>query len=439
MKFYFRDEELKELEILRKQSTQGSKMAVLTGRRRVGKTSLAIEFTKNKRFVYLFVARKSELMLCQGFIEEIKKKLDIVIHGKIETFKEIFSVLMEHAQNQHFTLIIDEFQEFYNINSSVYSDVQNIWDLEKNNTKMNLIFIGSIYSMMHKIFEGANEPLFGRADRVFKLKPFTISQLKIILADYNVRDVESLFEFYVITGGTPKYLDILLSNQCTTFNKVLDFMLKENSPFLDEGKNQIIEDFGSQHAIYFSILELIARGKTSASEIEPLIQKNVSSYLDKLEKDYNLISKFKPINAKPNSKLQKYHIVDNFLKFWFRFIYKNREAIELRNFQYIKTVIQQGFDTYSGKILEKFFYELLAATGKYNRQGSYWERGFANEIDIVAVNDLEKIIVLVEVKKNKNKINLALLAHRAENLLSQYKGYTVQYLGLGLENAAEYL
>jgi len=131
MKFYFRDEPLSELNTLREQSEITSRMAVLLGRRRIGKTFLSIEFVKDSLFVYLFIAKKSEPLLCENFVEEIKDKLNIPIHGKIESFKEIFKLLLDYSKTNKLTLIVDEFQEFMNINPSVYSDIQGLWDITK--------------------------------------------------------------------------------------------------------------------------------------------------------------------------------------------------------------------------------------------------------------------------------------------------------------------
>ena len=228
MRFRFRDSELDELGLLYEQSEEVSRMAVLLGRRRVGKTSLALEFTKDKPFVYLFVAKKSEALLCESFVAEIKNKLGIAIHGKVESFKEIFAILLEHAKTNRFVLIVDEFQEFLKINPSVYSDTQELWDVNKNDTHMNVIFIGSVFSMMRKIFENEKEPLFGRADRMIELRPFTLSQTQQVLRDHGIEDLERLFLFYAITGCVPKYLDLLLTNKCHDLNTMLDFMLKDN-------------------------------------------------------------------------------------------------------------------------------------------------------------------------------------------------------------------
>ena len=261
MEFYFRNKQLNDLEVLGQQSEKSSRMSVLIGRRRVGKTSLALEFVKGKRFLYLFVAKKSEALLCQGFVEEIERKLGVSIHGRIDRFIDIFAFLMDYAKENQVTVIVDEFQRFYSINPSVYSEIQGLWDLKKNDSKMHVMFIGSIYSMMSRIFEDEKEPLFGRADRIIRLRPFSILEMKAILADYGITDLDRLFVFYVITGCMPKYLDILLTNGCDTLPKILDYMLQEDSPFIHEGKQQLVEEFGKDYTMYFSILELISRGK----------------------------------------------------------------------------------------------------------------------------------------------------------------------------------
>ncbi len=101
--------------------------------------------------VYLFVSRKNEAALCAEFNQIIAKSLDTFVPQEINRFSSIFQYLMELAVNRQFNLVIDEFQEFYNINESVYSDMQNIWDMYRKRTKMNLIVSGSV-----------KEPLFGK-------------------------------------------------------------------------------------------------------------------------------------------------------------------------------------------------------------------------------------------------------------------------------------
>lgn len=103
---------------------------------------------------------------------------------------------------------------------------------------------------------------------------------------------------------------------------MLHQIVKADSVFLTEGKAILIEEFGKDYGIYFSILSAIARGKTSRSEIENNIGKEIGGYLTKLEADYEIITKKQPLFAKSSTKNVRYSISDNFFTFWFRFIYK---------------------------------------------------------------------------------------------------------------------
>lgn len=440
MKFYDRDQELTELTKLFGQAQNTARMAVLTGRRRVGKTLLSLEFVLNQKHLYFFVTKKSEALLCEEYITEIKRLFpEIPVIGEIRTFKDIFQLLLQIVQKESFILLVDEFQEFYNINPSIYSEIQKLWDLNKNHCRLNVIFIGSVYSLMYKIFQNSQEPLFNRADRIFSIGPFSIKTIHSILHDYRIKDAKVLFDYYVLTGGMPKYIDLFVENKVFAFDEILDFMIGVSSPLINEGKNLLIEEFGKEYGTYFSILELISVGKTARSEMESILQFNVGGFLDRLEKDYAIIAKYKPINAKPNSRFQKYRIIDNFLNFWFRFIYRNRSAMETGNFDYIKDVIKRDYTTYAGTILERFYHDLFAQTNRYNRIGSYWEKGNQNEIDLVAVNDMKKEIVVADVKMNKEKTDLEMLKQRAKRIIADYPRYKFQWLGLGLRDVENFL
>jgi len=439
MEFYDRKQELALLEQLRQQTDSAARMTVLTGRRRVGKTKLALEFAKSHKYLYLFITKKPEQLLCEDFLVETKNIFTLPIIGDIRSFKDIFALLLEISKKEPFTLIIDEFQEFYTINPAVYSEIQHLWDIHKDSSQLNLICIGSVFSLMRKIFENSKEPLFGRADRTINLQPFSIQAIHQILADRGIHDYRTLFDWYVLTGGMPKYIDILISNGSTSTDEAIDFMASEYSPFLLEGKNLLIEEFGKEYGVYFSILELISRGKTGRGEIESIMERKIGGYLGRLENDYNLIGRQRPITAKPGSRLLKYELQDNFLRFWFRFIRRNWSAVEAGNFAYIRQAIRRDYQTYCGRLLEKFFQALFAATGRFNRIGSYWEKKNLNEIDLVAINDLEKKIVMAEIKLNKERINLPALRKKSEKLVTAYSEYSPEWLALGIDDIPVWL
>ena len=433
MKFYNRETELANLKKIRERSLNSAKMTIIVGRRRIGKTKLIKEAYKER--VYIFVSKKNEALLCDEFIDIIQHALNIKILGEFKHFSKLFEYLMELSKTTAFTLVIDEFQEFLQVNPTLYADMQNIWDSNKDTSKMNLILSGSIYSLMKKIFEDKKEPLFGRANNKIHLKPFTVITLKEILQEhYPSYTNEDLLSFYIFTGGVAKYVELFVDNDAFTFAKQLDLLFEENSLFIEEGKNLLIEEFGKEYTTYFSILSLIASSKTSRSEIESILGKNVGGYLDRLENEYTIIKKVKPMFAKEGSRTLKYEIIDNFFHFWFRFIYKNRSAIEIENYNYVKSIVKRDFSTYSGRFLEKYFIEKLKASENYSNIGTYWEKSNQNEIDIVAINDNKKTILIVEVKLNAKKINLELLREKATKLVYKKKSYSIEYTGYSLDD-----
>ncbi len=434
MKFYDRQKEVSLLSKIEEQAQRASQMTFMVGRRRIGKTRLLLEAYKNSKYIYLFVAKKNEALLCEEFVEEIKQSLNISIYGEFKTFKQLFGYLMELSKTEHFTLIIDEFQEFDNINPSIFSDMQNIWDSNKEESKINLIMSGSIYSMMKRIFEGAKEPLFGRATNRIHLKAFDIDTIKEIVSDFHPTYTnEDLLAFYMITGGVAKYIELLVMANAFSLNSIIDAVFDENSLFLSEGKNILIEEFGKDYGNYFSILSLIASGKTSRVEIESIMEMQTGGFLDRLETEFGLIRKVRPILSKPNSRTVKYIIEDNFLNFWFRFIYKYRSAVEASNLDYLKQIVMRDYNMYSGLILEKYFTEKIKLEKKYNTIGNYWERNNQNEIDIVAINDLEQEVLIAEVKRNYDKISFETLEEKAAKLKSKLKNYSFQYKGFSLK------
>lgn len=435
MKFYNREKELARLAKIEKQAEKSAQMTFMVGRRRIGKTRLLINAYKYSICLYFFVAKKSESLLCEEFVEEVKNKLNIPIFGSITTFKDLFSLLMNLSKERHFTLIIDEFQEFDSVNSSIYSDMQNIWDSNKQDSKINLIMCGSVYSMMKRIFEGSKEPLFGRATNRIHLKAFDIDTIKEILSDYSPNySNDDLLAFYMITGGVAKYIELLVQAEAFTIDDIMDAVFEDNSLFLSEGKNVLIEEFGKDYGNYFSILSLIASGKTSRVEIESIMNIQTGGFLTRLEDEYGLISKVRPILSKPNSRTVKYFIEDNFLNFWFRFIFKYISSIEAGNLMYIRDIVMRDYTVYSGRILEKYFTQMIKLQMKYNIIGNYWERNNQNVIDIVAINEVEKVALIAEVKRNPQKISLNELEIKASKIKTMLKGYKFIFKSYSLDD-----
>ncbi len=420
MRFYNRTKELAELRRIQNLSfADHSRLTVVTGRRRIGKTSLVMRAVEGQPTVYLFVGRKSEATLCTEYVAQIRQALDIYVPKEIKTFRSLFQFLMEQSVRLSFNLIVDEFQEFYNINPSVYSDIQDIWDRYRLRTRMNLIVSGSVYSLMQRIFLGAKEPLFGRADNIIRLSAFDTATLKEIMHDHRPAYTnDDLLAFYCFTGGIPKYVELMCDNTQLDMESMVDFMVRDNSPFSDEGRNMLVEEFGKNYATYFSILSCISGGINTQSSIEAALgEKSIGGHLKNLIEEYHLVKRQRPILAKEGGQRIRYTIMDHFTRFWFNYFDRHRSLVEIKNFEALRNIIKADYPTYSGKMLEEYFKQQFMESQQYRDIGSWWEtKGEANEIDIVALRLEKNRALAVEVKRQRKNFKPELLEAKAAHL-----------------------
>ena len=420
MRFYNRTSEIAEIQRIKKLSfNEHSRMTVITGRRRIGKTSLIMKSVENEPTVYLFVSRKTEAALCNEYIHQIANTLNVFVPNEIKSFRNLFQYLMEIGTQKSFHLVIDEFQDFFNINEAVFSDIQNIWDQYRRRTKVNLILSGSVYSLMHKIFQNSEEPLFGRADNIIKLSPFDTDTLKTIIGDYNADfQNDDLLALYCFTGGIPKYLEIICDGCELKVEPMIEFIVRENSPFTDEGKNLLIEEFGKNYGTYFSILNAISGGINTQPEIMAALgDKSIGGQIKRLIEDYNVLKRLRPMGEKEGTQRVRYEITDNFLQFWFNYFDRHRTMIEIKNFVGLQNIIKTDYTTFSGKILERYFRTKLAESGLYREIGSWWEvKGYRNEIDIVAISLEKKKALAIEVKRQKDRFHPTMFAEKVKRL-----------------------
>lgn len=438
MRFYDREQEIAFLRKERVAAETVARFTVVTGRRRIGKTTLITTAYKDSPFVYFFVARKAEADLCEVYLEEISEKLGIPTLGSSRHFSDIFRYLMQLSQTRSFTLMIDEFQDFYRVNKAVFSEMQNIWDAYEKTSHINLIVCGSIYSMMQKIFKDKKEPLYGRNTGELRVKPFRPSVLKQIMADAKPGySHEDLLALYTFTGGVAKYVNQLVDAGALDRDAMIKHIVNANSTFLTEGKNNLIEEFGKDYGVYFSILSCIARGKNTRNEIENVIGKEVSGYMTNLEKDYELIAKRQPLFEKSTTKNVRYEMGDVFYSFWFRFIFKYGYILEIENYAKLQEIIGRDYNTFSGLMLERYFHSVAIESGEFTRIGRWWDRRGENEIDMIAEDELADSVTFYEIKRQKEEISLGVLRQKAEVFLQathEFRGYDISYKGLSMED-----
>ncbi len=443
MKFYDRIDEVAELQRLMKQSFDNhSRLTVVTGRRRIGKTSLIKKALDGTLTVYLFVSRDNESVLVRRYAEEIRRVLDVFIPDEISTFRNLFIILMQAGRTQKYSLVIDEFQEFYYVNRAIYCHIQDVWDTYRLETNVNFIVSGSAYRMMNKIFEEEHEPLFGRRDALLKLTPFRIETIKEILHDFKPDFTnEDLLALYTYTGGVPKYIELFMDDGITDKDSMISYMIRDNSLFVSEGKSILVEEFGKDYGTYFSILGCIANGTNTQSDIESALGgTSIGGYLKRLMEDYALISKVRPFGTSEGTKSVRYEIADIFLRFWFKYIHRNTSIIEISNWKLMRKIITDDYTTHTGDILERYFRQKMIESMDYRAIGSWWDpknKDNQCEIDIIAISSDDKVMEIYEVKRNPEKYREKAFKEKIDHLLSKHrelKRYTLVYGNLSMDD-----
>ncbi len=432
MKFYNREEQLATLQQMRTLSYESySRLTVVTGRRRIGKTTLIKEAFKDEPYVYLFVGKKSEAVLCKEFCEEFQAKTGVFVPS-MNVFRDVFRFFMEEGKRHKYTLVFDEFQNFLEVNRAVYGDIQNWWDQYQKESHVNMVVSGSVFSLMEKFFKHRKEPLYGRQDATIKLQAFPTGILKQIMEDnapgYTNDDLLAL---YTYTGGIPKYVELLVDLKATTGRKMINQICRADSPLIEEGKKLLVQEFGRKYATYFSILQAISMGYNTQADIEDYLGgKSLGGHLQKLEEPYELVRKVRPIWAKPKTQSVRYEISDIFLRFWFRYIEKNQRLIEIGQYPVLKKIMEEDYEAYSGSVLERYFKSKLVESMEYLDIGGWWDpKGYTDskgnhqqcELDIVALRLKGNILDVIEVKRNPGKFSEQLLQEKINHFKAKEK------------------
>ena len=331
MKFYGREEEIAILRKERELSHRQSRFTVVTGRRRVGKTELIDKALNDGTddYLYLLFSRKNEKSLCRELLEAIEDQMGDRLPplGNPERVAQLLRELVKVSRTRPFTIVLDELQEMDVVNSGFYGELQGIWDKAQHG-QLNLVVSGSVNRMMSKIMFNSGEPLFGRNTAHLQLKPFSVALLKKIFAAHCPKyRREDLLDLWAITGGVARYVALLMDGGAFTRKAMLNLVFSPASPFLEEGRIVLAQEFGGDSTNYFSILSSIATGHTRYSEIECDLSLELGSFITNLEKNYHLVKRILPVYASRGAKNAAYRIEDPFFRFWFRYIFRNAQLV----------------------------------------------------------------------------------------------------------------
>ena len=392
----------------------GSSFVVVYGRRRVGKTSLISEFGKNKDMLYFLATEENETQNIESFKEKVAMFCNnkLLQNATVKNWDEIFETFVEYNPDKKKLLVIDEFQYLCKANASFSSIFQRVWDTILKNQNIMVILCGSLINMMESQVLNYSSPLYGRRTGQIRL---TQIPFKYYSEFFGNVDEKKLIELYSVTGGVPKYIEMFNGNK-TIFASISQNILNKQS-FLYEEPNFLLKNEVAEVGSYFSIIKTIAQGNHKLSKISTVLevpQTGLSKYLQTLI-NLDILEREVPITESNPEKSKKglYKIKDNFILFWFNFVYPNLSYIETNNSKIVLDKIKNNFaDNHVSYVYEQICREKawdinISKQLGYNKIGRWWNNN--EEIDVVAINEETKEIMFGECKYTNKPMDIDIL------------------------------
>lgn len=436
-KFINRIQEMKTLE--EQYNMPSSSMVILYGRRRVGKTSLICEFLrKHSDNIYFLATEESEALNLKSFKEQVAEYTgnELLKSANVD-WLTVFKLLTEHKTQTKKVIVIDEFQYIGEDNNAFPSIMQKVWDTLLKDANIMLILCGSLITLMKRQTLDYVSPLYGRRTAQIKLKQIPFNYYGEFMEG---KSINELLPFYAVTGGVPKYIESFLGVE-DLYDGIQNRILNPQS-YLYEEPYFLLQKEVSEIGSYFSLIKAIAMGNRKLSEIAANIevkQTSLTKYLKTLI-DLDLIEREVPVTESnpEKSKSGLYKIKDNFIAFWFKFVYPYRAYLEKGETQFVLSQIKKGFiQNYASYVYEDVCRERmweLSANDFWNfhfdRVGRYWGSK-ADETDIVAIDSIGKNLVLGECKYSMSEKGLSVLhglQERAKSLQVLTGAENVEYI-----------
>lgn len=404
-RFVDRVQEMNTLE--NEYSRSESSLVIIYGRRRVGKTSLINEFIhRHDGFhIYFLATQESELQNLDAFKTQVAEKTDNELLKSADVdWLSIFKILAEHKTKERKIIVLDEFQYLGNANGAFPSILQKAWDTILKDANVMLILCGSLITLMEQQTLAYSSPLYGRRTAQIKLKQIRFSHYNEFFPSFSEED---LIPFYAVTGGVPKYIESFEDAE-NVYESIRKNILNRQS-YLYEEPYFLLQNEVTEIGSYFSVIKAIAMGNHKLADISSYInikQTSLTKYL-KILSDLDLIRREVPITEKypEKSKMGLYRITDNFIAFWFQFVYPYRSFLERGEESYVMEQIQKMFvPNYVSFLYEDICREKMWQFAsenrwdfRFDRIGRYWGPK-CGEVDLLAIDTAGRNMIIGECK-----------------------------------------
>ena len=412
----FVDREL-EMETLQNEyERDGSALVVLYGRRRVGKTTLISEFIKDKKALFFLASEEAEAQNRNAFKEKVAEFIDsdLLRSADIKSWDVLFKTIMDTPFDSKPVIVLDEFQYLGKANTAFPSIFQRIWEEVLKDKSVMVILCGSLISMMESQTLAYGSPLYGRRTAQIRLKQIPFGYYHEFFPNKSRRE---LIEMYAVTGGVPKYIE-LFSESKDIYSAIQKCVLNRSGYLYDE-PHFLLQQEVSEVGSYFSIIKAIAAGNSKLSAISSILEiksTSLTKYLKTLI-DLDILEREVPITEENPEKSKKglYKIKDNYLRFWFAFVYPNMSFIESGHSRIVMNKIRSSLvKNHIAFVYEDVCKEQMwdlngegAWPFNFTKIGRYWDS--KDEIDIVALDPEGKNLILGECKYWTEPVGVSVL------------------------------
>lgn len=406
----------REIEALNKLYQSGKfEFAVLYGRRRIGKTAIIREFTKDKETIFFTGVESNSKQNLENFSRCILEYYTgLAVDTSFANFQAALEYIFELAKSKRLILVIDEYPYVARASKSLASTIQLMIDKNKDSSKLFLILCGSSMSYMEDHVLAYKAPLYGRRTAQFKINSFDFFE--------SCRYLEKLSDLdkalaYGIVGGTPQYLMQIDTN--STIEENIKNIYLDPSSFLFEEPNNLLKQEVREPAIYNAIIAAIATGASKLNEIAGKIGEDTgtcATYIKNLV-TLGIVRKEMPYGEKASRKTI-YSLEDNMFRFWYRFVLHNtsiisRGATELA-YQRIKLELFSYMGAVFEEICKQYLWKLLSQ-GKsaidFSDIGRWWGTNpkTKSQVEIDIVGGDKESALFAECKWTNEKVDLGVL------------------------------
>ena len=327
-------------------------MAVVYGRRRVGKTSLIREFSRDKRTLFFTAQEQSDSDNLADFSREIARFFGLPSDMRFGSWRAAIDYICDQSERERFVLVLDEFPYAAKRFAALPSLLQIAIDHRLQDTQLFLVLCGSNQGFMESDVLGYKSPLYGRRTLQVKLKPFGYREAAEMLP---WMDADEAFRTYACIGGVPYYLSQV--REGTTLKESLAQLYFRPPGFLYSEPELLLRQELSEPAAYYSVLRAVAGGANrpkAIAERTGIERNSIAGYLSTLV-DLDILERAVPFGDNPDrSKRAVYRMREAMFDYWFTFVSPNVAMIDANaGDAVIASISEEVFATYLGHWFER--------------------------------------------------------------------------------------